>query len=111
VEIKIGDALTILPELEKENTKPIDLMFIDADKPNYISYFNWGLTMSRQGTIIIADNVIRAGEILNQNSVDEKVTGVQKYIKMLASNKKVTTSILQIVGSKEYDGMAISVVN
>lgn len=63
------------------------------------------------GTLIIADNVIRVGKILDQNSYDEKVIGVQEYIKMLALNKKVTTSILQTVGSKEYDGMAISIVN
>ena len=109
VEVQVGDALSLLAELE-EDTTPVDLLFMDADKPNYVAYFDWALKMSRSGTLIVADNVIRAGKVLDANSQDEKVVGVRKYNKMLAENQRVTTSILQNVGQKEYDGVAISVV-
>lgn len=109
VEIITGDALQVLKELEKDKT-PVDLFFMDADKPNYINYFNQALKMSRKGSLIIADNVIRNGKVLDVNSQDEKVIGVREYNSYLANNKKVTTSIFQQVGEKEYDGIAISLV-
>ena len=109
VDIRVGDALRLLTELEADTT-PVDLLFMDADKPNYVAYFNWALKMSRKGTLIIADNVIREGKVLNADSEDEKVVGVRRYNQMLAENQRVVTTILQNVGKKEYDGMAISVV-
>lgn len=69
------------------------------------------MKLSRPGTIIICDNVIREGEVLDENCLDEKVIGVQRFNKMLSTNSKVTATILQMVGIKEYDGMAIAVVN
>lgn len=104
-----GDALEVLKELEKDKT-PVDLFFMDADKPNYINYFNQAVKMSRKGSLIIADNVIRKGKVLDADSQDEKVIGVREYNSYIANNKKVTTSILQQVGQKEYDGIAISLV-
>jgi caffeoyl-CoA O-methyltransferase len=111
VEIRVGKALDILPEIESEITEPFDLIFIDADKPPYVEYFEWALRLSRPGTIIISDNVIRNGNVLDKNSVDEKVKGVQRFNQYLGQCKKVTATILQTVGVKEYDGMAIAVVN
>ena len=87
------------------------MIFIDADKPPYTEYFEYALKLSRPGTIIICDNVIREGKVLDNDSTDEKVRGVQRLNKMLSENKKVTATILQTVGVKEYDGMAIAVVN
>ena len=109
VEILVGDALNILPELEKDNTT-YDLIFIDAEKTQYVSYFNYALKMSRKGTLILADNVIREGQILEENSSDEMVIGAKKYNEMLSKNDRVITSILQQIGHKDYDGIAISIV-
>lgn len=109
VEIITGDALNVLQNLEGENPQ-IDLFFMDADKPNYVNYFRWALRHSRKGSVILADNVIREGKVLDENSTDEKVKGVREYLEMLSDCPEVTSSILQQVGLKEYDGLAISVV-
>ncbi|WP_374364584.1 O-methyltransferase [Cloacibacterium sp.] len=111
VDIRVGKALDILPKIIEENDEPFDMIFIDADKPPYTEYFNYALQLSRPGTIIICDNVIREGKVLDENSADEKVKGVQRLNKMLSENKKVTATILQTFGAKEYDGIAIAVVN
>lgn len=111
VEIITGDALEVLGQLSQKDKEIVDLFFMDADKPNYIAYFDWALRHSRKGTLIIADNVIREGKVLDENSKDEKVRGVRAYNQMLAENRKVTSSILQQVGIKGYDGLAISMVN
>jgi predicted O-methyltransferase YrrM len=111
VDLRVGKALDILPKIIAENEDPFDMIFIDADKPPYTEYFNYALQLSRPGTLIICDNVIREGKILDNNSTDEKVQGVQRLNKMLSDNKNVTATILQTVGAKEYDGMAIAVVN
>jgi predicted O-methyltransferase YrrM len=110
VEIRVGKALDLLPVLAKENMI-FDMIFIDADKPPYAEYFEWALKLSRPGTLIIADNVIREGKVLEENPDDERVTGVHRFNKLLAATEKVTASIIQTVGSKEHDGMAIAVVN
>lgn len=111
VDLWIGKALDILPQIIKESEEPFDMIFIDADKPPYTEYFDYALQLSRPGTLIICDNVIREGKVLDDNSTDEKVQGVQRLNKMLSENKKVTATILHSVGVKEYDGMAIAVVN
>ena len=84
---------------------------MDADKPNYVAYFDWALNHARKGSLTIADNVIRDGKALDAHSQDEKVIGVRAYNQMLASNNYVTSSVLQQVGIKDYDGVAISIVN
>ena len=109
VEVLVGDALKILPQLEN-NKITYDLIFIDAEKTQYVSYFNYALKISRSGTVILADNVIRGGQILEENSSDEMVIGAKKYNEMLSNNDNAITSIIQQVGHKDYDGMAISVV-
>lgn len=109
VDVIVGEALKVLDTPEC-NDAPVDLFFMDADKPNYVNYFNWALKRSRPGSMIIADNVIREGKVLSADSEDEKVVGVRNYLHMLANEKCVTTSILQTVGHKEHDGIALSLV-
>lgn len=111
IDIRIGKALDILPQLATEGLPPFDLIFIDADKPPYLKYFEWAIQLGRPGTIIIADNVIRNGQVLNEQSTDEKVQGVRRLNQALADNTAVTSVILQNVGIKEYDGMVVAVVN
>lgn len=111
VDLRVGKALDILPQIIAENGEPFDMIFIDADKPPYKEYFDYALKLARPGTLIICDNVIREGKVLDNNSTDEKVQGVQRLNKMLSENTKVTATILHTVGVKEYDGMAIAVVN
>jgi predicted O-methyltransferase YrrM len=110
VEIRVGKAIDLLPVLQKENML-FDMIFIDADKPPYAEYFQWALKLSRPGTLIIADNVIREGKVLDENHEDDRVRGVDRFNKLLASTKGITASIIQTVGAKEHDGMAIAVVN
>ena len=110
VEIRTGKALDIMPQLLHEGAGPFDMIFIDADKPPYAEYFGWALRLSRPGTLIVADNVIRDGKVLDENSTEPAVNGAQRFNKMLAANTAVTATILQMVGVKEYDGMALAVV-
>jgi predicted O-methyltransferase YrrM len=111
VELHLGAAIETLPALVRENAGPFDMIFIDADKPPYLEYFELALKLSRPGTLIIADNVIREGKVLDENHPDDKVQGVHRLNKMLSGNLKVTATIIQTVGAKEHDGMAIIVVN
>ena len=111
IDIRVGNALDILPGLLAAGEGPFDMIFIDADKTPYTEYFEWSLKLSRPGTLIIADNVIREGKVLDNNHTDEMVSGVQRFNKALAACTAVTATILQTVGSKEHDGMALAVVN
>jgi len=111
VNILVGKAMDLLQELKTKGAGPFDMIFIDADKPPYAEYFQWALKLSRPGTLIIADNVIREGKVLDKNSKDEMVTGVQRFNKLLGVNKEVTATIMQTVGLKEWDGMALAIVN
>lgn len=111
VDIRVGKALDILPGLIAQNEEPFDFIFIDADKPPYTEYFDYAIKLSRPGTLIVCDNVVREGKILDANSTDEKVRGVQRLNESLKENKNVTATIMQTVGSKEHDGMVIAVVN
>jgi caffeoyl-CoA O-methyltransferase len=110
VDIRIGKAIDLLPQLVQDKTGPFDMIFIDADKPPYAEYFEWALKLSRPGTLIIADNVIRDGKVLDQSNNDPMVKGAQRFNKALAENRKVSATILQTIGVKEYDGMAIAIV-
>lgn len=110
VDIRIGKGLEVLPQLEAEGAGPFDMIFIDADKPPYVEYFQHALRLSRPGTLIVADNVIREGKVLDPDSPDEMVKGVQRFNEMLAAEPRVTATILQTVGVKEWDGMALAVV-
>lgn len=111
VDLRIGKAMDVLQEMITRNEGPFDLIFIDADKPPYAEYFEMALKLSRSGTLIICDNVIRDGKVLEQNSTDEMVQGVQRFNKLLSQTPNVTATILHTVGVKEYDGMALAVVS
>ena len=111
VEIKIGKASDTLEAMIADKEKPFDMIFIDADKPPYTEYFGYALSLARPGTLIICDNVIREGKILEESSSDQNVNGARRFNKMLSENKKVTATIIATVGAKDYDGMAIAVVN
>lgn len=111
VDIRVGKALDTLPQLEAEGAGPFDMIFIDADKPPYKEYFEWALTLSRPGTLIVADNVIREGKVLGKDSADEMAKGAKRFNEALAANPAVTATIIQTVGTKEHDGMAIAIVN
>jgi caffeoyl-CoA O-methyltransferase len=110
VTVRVGRGLEVLPRLEAEGAGPFDMIFIDADKPPYLEYFRWAVRLSRPGTLIVADNVVREGEVLDADSEDERVRGVQRFNAALAADERVTSVILQTVGAKGYDGMALSLV-
>lgn len=110
VDIRVGKAIEVLPELHRSGAGPFDMIFIDADKPPYAEYFQWALRLSRPGTLIVVDNVIREGRVLDPTDDDERVQGVRRFNQLLAQTKEVSATILQTVGAKEYDGMAVAVV-
>jgi len=110
VEIRLGSALDTLPKLASEGRGPFDLIFIDADKPGYADYLKWSLKLARPGTLIIADNVVRKGAVADAASKDENVQGIRKFNAALAAEKRVATTVIQTVGSKGYDGLALILV-
>lgn len=110
VEIHLGQALDSLARLVKEGSRPFDLIFIDADKPNYTAYFEFSLQLSRAGTLIVADNVIRKGKVIEENSSDANVLGMRRFLERVAAEPRVTSTALQTVGSKGYDGFALILV-
>src|SRR5215472_10138012 len=111
VEIRLGRALDSLPKLATEAKGPFDLVFIDADKASIPEYFNWSLKLSRPGSVIIVDNVVRKGAVIDADSSDEDVRGVRRLNDMLAVEKRVTATTIQTVGSKGYDGFTLALVN
>jgi predicted O-methyltransferase YrrM len=111
VDIRIGLALDSLARLAEEKTPPFDLVFIDADKPNNKSYFEWALKLTHPGSLIIIDNVVRDGEVVNARSHNSDVQGVRNFMPVLAGESTVTAAAIQTVGSKGYDGFAIALVN
>ena len=111
VEILVGRAADSMQRLLAEGRGPFDLIFIDADKPSYAEYLKWALKLSRPGTMIIADNVVRKGAVADPGSTDENVQGIRKFNQVLAAEKRVTTTVIQTVGSKGHDGFALILVN
>lgn len=111
IELRVGAALEALPQLAREGRGPFDLIFIDADKVSIPEYFTWALKLSRKGTVIIVDNVVRKGEVANAATADPSVQGVRRLNAMLAAEPRVTATTLQTVGSKGYDGFTLAVVN
>lgn len=110
VEIRVGDAKETMPRLVTEGAGPFDLIFLDADKEGYTTYFERSLRLSRKGTVIIADNVVRDGQVLKAKSKDAGVPGIRKFNKSVTAEKRVKATAIQTVGSKGYDGFALIVV-
>jgi predicted O-methyltransferase YrrM len=110
VEIRLGAAADSLARLVEEKRGPFDFVFIDADKQGYPTYFRQALQLSRVGTVIIADNVIRKGEVANASSTDERVQGVRQLNELIAAEPRVSATAIQTVGSKGYDGFTYALV-
>jgi predicted O-methyltransferase YrrM len=110
VEVQLGNALEILPQLSTQRRGPFDLIFIDADKPNIPNYFEWALKLSRPGGLIIVDNVVRNGSVVDADSSDASVQGVRRFIELLGGRADRSGTAIQTVGTKGYDGFAIVLV-
>jgi len=114
VEVRIGAALETLPELAAENPDPFDMVFIDADKKSTPDYFTWALRLCRPGSLIIVDNVIRDGALIDGDSDDPSVRGNRRFHELLAADlsgpKRVSATTIQTVGSKGYDGFTLALV-
>lgn len=110
VGVREGRAADVLAQLVAEGLGPFDLIFIDADKPGYLDYFDLALKLSRVGTVIFADNVVRKGAVIDPDSDDPAVQGVQRFNERLGAEPRVEATVMQTVGSKGYDGFALAVV-
>ncbi|MDD9269267.1 O-methyltransferase [Paenibacillus sp. GCM10023248] len=110
VELRVGDALEQLARMKDEGVAPFDFIFIDADKPNNPNYLQWALHFSHPGTVILGDNVIRDGEIINEHTEDPRVKGVRAFYELLADEPRITATAIQTVGSKGYDGFVMGIV-
>lgn len=110
VELRLGSALHTLPELAAESRGPFDLIFIDADKANIPVYFSWSLQLSHRGSVIIVDNVVRDGAVVDAASADPDIQGIRRFNELLAAESRVSATAIQTVGSKGYDGLAIALV-
>ena len=107
VEIRIGPALDTLPRLVADGSGPFDLIFIDVDKPNNASYFEWALKLWPSGTVIIGDNVVRDGAVADEKSDDPSVQGVRKFLEIVARESRVTATAIQTVGSKDMTDLSL----
>jgi predicted O-methyltransferase YrrM len=107
VELRLGPALDSLHQLHAEHAEPFDLIFLDANKDGYPHYLTAALKLARPGTLILADNVIRDGEVIDAASTDPNVQGVRRFLELLAADPRISSTAVQTVGSKGYDGFAI----
>jgi predicted O-methyltransferase YrrM len=110
VEVRLGSGLDTLPQLEAEGAGPFDLTFIDADKPSNPDYFRWALRMSRPGSVIVVDNVVRGGKVADASTDDAAVRGVRALMDLIAAEPRVDATAIQTVGAKSYDGFALAIV-
>ncbi|WP_040807994.1 O-methyltransferase [Nocardia concava] len=110
VEIRVGAALDSLPVLADEQPEPFDLVFIDADKVNNSNYVRWALRLTRPGSVIIVDNVVRDGGIAHADSADAAVRASREVIELIAGEPRLDGTVLQTVGGKGWDGIAYAVV-
>jgi predicted O-methyltransferase YrrM len=110
VDVRPGPALETLAALEREAGDPFDLVFIDADKPRTPDYIEAALRLSRPGTLLIVDNVVRSGELANPATTDDKVRGMQRAVEMMATHPRLDATVIQTVGAKGYDGFALAIV-
>ncbi|PFE02934.1 O-methyltransferase [Bacillus cereus] len=106
--VRIGMAIDSLQQIATEGYEPFDLIFIDADKQNNPVYFEWALKLSKSGSLIIGDNVVREGEVIDASSDDPRVLGIRRFYELIASEPRVTATAIQTVGSKGYDEFVIA---
>jgi predicted O-methyltransferase YrrM len=111
VSIVVGDAAQTLAKLVADGVEPFDMIFLDADKKSYPTYLNLSLQLSRPGTLIVGDNVIRGGRIADLASADPDVIGLHEFFRLLADNPRLDSTAIQTVGSKGWDGFSMSIVS
>ncbi|TLS47264.1 O-methyltransferase [Streptomyces montanus] len=107
-EIRVGPALVSLPKLADDNPDPFDLVFIDADKENNVHYVEWALKLTRPGSLIVLDNVVRGGAIADTTRDDPALRGTRAALELFAAHPKLTATAIQTVGTKGYDGFALA---
>jgi len=107
-EVRVGPALESLPKLADENPAPFDLVFIDADKVNNGHYVEWALRLTRAGSLIVLDNVVRGGRVADADSTEPDVVGTRTAIELIAAHPRLSGTAIQTVGAKGYDGFALA---
>ncbi|WP_296739633.1 O-methyltransferase [Mesorhizobium sp.] len=110
IDVRVGPALQSLAALADENVGPFDLIFIDADKPNNPNYLSWAMRLARAGTVIVCDNVIRDGAVLDEDGRDANVEGARAAFSFIGGDNRLDGTAIQTVGAKGYDGFAIAIV-
>ena len=110
IELRLGKALDTLPQVAADARGPFDMFFIDANKSNMPEYFEWSLKLARKGSVIIADNVVREGKVLDAKSKDADIQGIRRFLEMVGKEKRVSGTALQTVSTKNYDGFALVLV-
>ncbi|MEK7348569.1 MAG: O-methyltransferase [Candidatus Eisenbacteria bacterium] len=110
VDVRVGRAIDTLPKIAAEGLGPFDLVFIDADKPGNPDYFSWALKLTRPGSLILVDNVVREGSVVDAGSADAAIQGTRRVLEMMAAEPRVSATALQTVGAKGWDGLAMAVV-
>ncbi|WAX80327.1 O-methyltransferase [Streptomyces sp. KMM 9044] len=108
VEVRVGPALESLPRLADEHPPPFDLVFIDADKANNPHYLEWALELTRAGSLIVLDNVVRGGRVIDRDSTDPDVLGIRAALDLIAGHPRLSGTAIQTVGAKGYDGFALA---
>ena len=111
VELREGPALDTLPKLVAEGVGPFDFIFLDADKENNAAYLQWAVRLARVGTVIVTDNVVREGSVLDASSKDKAVQGTRRFFEAVAAEPHVTATAIQTVSGKKYDGFALLIVD
>ncbi|WP_417308852.1 O-methyltransferase [Devosia sp.] len=111
IALHVGAAADTLPKLTEAGAGPFDLVFIDADKPSNVIYLKWAMKLGRPGTVIVLDNVIRGGGIIDPNATDHSVMGTQAALAMIANEPRLNATALQTVGTKGWDGFAIMILD
>jgi predicted O-methyltransferase YrrM len=110
VQVRVGPAADSLAALAGEGPEPFDLVFIDADKPSNADYLQWALKLSRPGTVIVVDNVVRGGAVIEAHSSDAGVQGVRRLVDVIAAEPRLTATAVQTTGTKGYDGLLVALV-
>ncbi|MER5598055.1 O-methyltransferase [Streptomyces sp. NPDC002265] len=108
VEVRVGPALESLPKLADENPAPFDIVFIDADKANNANYVEWAMRLTRAGSLIIVDNVVRGGRVIDSESSEPDIEGTRAAIELMSAHPRLSATAIQTVGSKGYDGFALA---